>query len=147
MHRIIALVGVVGFVVPALAQTVPVLPKIWQGNLSATHAGATSPSKHSPDHPDNGGPKGDAAFSRTDEVRTLTVVRQDGRHLAGTWSSSRHVANWVGTLSMDGRQLQVATDTNSLFNLTIDGDRMYGCGGASSPTKRSAICLDFKVAR
>jgi len=84
-------------------------------------------SRFNPKHEDNvGKEKAPQDWNTYDEPRTLTILRQDGRHLELLVKSSLTEDTMVGTLSVDGKQLQTA-DKNPQFLLTISADGLHGC--------------------
>jgi len=108
-------------------------------------------SRFNPKHEDNvGKEKAPQDWNTYDEPRTLTILRQDGRHLELLVKSSLTEDTMVGTLSVDGKQLQTA-DKNPQFLLTISADGLHGCGtsrGAKGTfedwlNKYTASCYDF----
>ena len=93
----------------ALPQSAPVLPKEWKGTVTTTSVGATT--QQSPNHHHHRSKeKHIPGWNTYEETRTLTITRQEGRHLEVVMKSSRgHDYWWIGTLSADGKQIQVAT--------------------------------------
>ena len=154
MKTLVLLVIASGFASAALAQSIPVLPKEWKGTMTATSMGATN--HHNPNHHTLvGKDKAPTGWNVHEEARTLTITRQEGRHLEATLKSPRgHGIQWVGTLSKDGKQIQVATKGGSLlFSLT--GDSLSACGtGRGSDggfehwlNSFNAACFDFVAAK
>jgi hypothetical protein len=127
-----------------LAQTVPDLPKKWQVNVTATHDGLGTASKLAPHHPDHVGADAAKGWKAFTEQWTLTIVKQEGRHIQARMSNSRADNPWIGTLSADGKLLQVATPVAG-FALQITGDKMSGCGSGNTGDgmSYSALCFDM----
>ena len=106
-------------------QVVATLPKVWTGFIAATAMGDVS--KHNPKSGENiGKEKAVKGWNTYDEPRTLTIVRQEGRHVEFLWKSPHTEDKWIGMLSADGKQMQI---TNKyIFGLwNIDGDKISGC--------------------
>jgi hypothetical protein len=63
-------------------------------------------------------------------------------------TSSRAEVVWIGTLSADGKLLQVAT-AGASFALQIAGDKMSGCGsGKTSDAKAfNAVCFEMAAVK
>lgn len=116
----------VGSLTLAHAQSIPTLPKEWTGTITVSSVG--TPIKHQPGHEGNVGkeksPKGVHFFT---DPRTLTLVRQQGRHVEFIHSSGRFSSPEVGVISADGKQLMVIAKGYSTL-MTISGDKLSGCG-------------------
>ncbi len=152
------LMGLVSSVVmapiPSRAQSIPVLKKEWQGTSTATVVGAATP--FHPRHKANIG----AANPPTDwnafqEARTLNILKQQGRHLEMALISPRGYRQvMVGTLSADGKLLQVVDSTRDL-SLSVNGDKLSGCGSVRGiggtfehfSKNYSATCWDFTAVK
>ncbi len=132
---------------PALTQSVPVLPKEWRGTLTNTSIGAQTP--NNPNHAK--APKG---WNIVDETRTLTVLRQEGRHLEFLLKSPRGEWKYIGTLSQDGKQLQLTSKIHDL-PMTLSGNAMSGCGSARGGggsfshwiNSYSAYCFEYSAVK
>ena len=135
---------------PPSTKTVATLPKVWTGNLSATNFGG--PTRHVPNHEANTG-KGKAVDGWTvhdESPRTLTIIRQEGRHVEFTYKSPRAESKFIGMLSADGKQMQVSTGfSTGIWN--IAEGKISGCavsrGMDGSFThwfnNYQAYCVDF----
>lgn len=110
----------------SMAQTIPTLAKEWVGTITVSSTGA--PIKHHPGHESNVGkdkaPKGVNFFS---EPRTLTLVRQEGRHVEFVHGSSRFTNPELGVISADGKRLVIVSRGYSAL-MEINGDKLSGCG-------------------
>ena len=128
-------------------QDAPTLPKEWRGTLTNTSIGAQTP--NNPNHAK--APKG---WNIVDEARTLTVLRQEGRHLEFLLKSPRGEWKYIGTLSQDGKQLQMASKIHDL-PMTISGSTMSGCGSARGGdgtfshwiNSYSAYCFEYSAVK
>lgn len=140
--------------IPSRAQSIPVLKKEWQGTSTATVVGAATP--FHPRHKANIG----AANPPTDwnafqEARTLHILKQQGRHLEMVLISPRGYRQvMVGTLSADGKLLQVVDSTRD-FSLSVNSDKLSGCGSVRGiggtfenfSKNYSATCWDFTAVK
>ncbi len=144
MKIVVGLSAALCLATPAFSQDVPVLPKKWQVNVTATHAGSGTASRLAPHHPDHVGPEAAKGWKTFSEQWTLTIVRQEGRHLEARMVNARSDNPWIGTLSADGKRLQVATPVAG-FAFQIEGDRMTGCGSGHTADGSSytALCFDM----
>ena len=143
MKIVIGLVGALCLSTAAFAQDVPVLAKKWQVNVTATHAGAGTASRLAPHHPDHVGQEAAKGWKTFSEQWTLTIVRQEGRHIEARMVNARSDNPWIGTLSADGKTLQAATPVAG-FPLRVEGDRMTGCGsGHTTDGSYTALCFDM----
>lgn len=120
----------VGTSAPASSkQTVATLPKVWTGVVAATSVGDAS--KHNLNSDANRGKeKALKGWSAYDGLRTMTIIRQEGRHIEFLWKSPNFEDKWIGMLSADGKQMQITNQyTSGLWR--IDGDRISGCATGS----------------
>ena len=132
---------------PAPPQDAPILPKEWRGTLTNTSIGAQTP--NNPNHAK--APKG---WNIVDEARTLTVLRQEGRHLEFLLKSPRGEWKYIGTLAQDGKQLQMASKIHDL-PMTVSGNTMSGCGSARGGdgtfshwiNSYSAYCFEYSAVK
>lgn len=132
---------------PVISQNIPILPKEWRGILTNTSIGAQTP--NNPNHAK--APKG---WNVVDEARTLTVLRQEGRHLEFLLKSPRGEWKYIGTLSQDGKQLQMASKIHDL-PMTLSGNTMSGCGSARGGdgsfshwiNSYSAYCFEYSAVK
>ena len=138
---------IVGTTPPAPPENIPTLPKEWRGTLTNTSIGAQTP--NNPNH--TKAPKG---WNIVDEARTLTVLRQEGRHLEFLLKSPRGEWKYIGTLSQDGKQLQMASKIHDL-PMTVSGNTMSGCGSARGGdgsfshwiNSYSAYCFEYSAVK
>jgi hypothetical protein len=131
------------------AQSAPILPKEWKGSSTATSLGAVN--RFNLKHPDLIGEADSAKeWNIYNEPRTLTVLRQEGRHIELLLKGPKHETTWIGTLSKDGKQLQVAgKGAHVMFNLS--GDSLSGCGTSRGTNgtfthwfrEYTSMCFDF----
>jgi hypothetical protein len=141
-HRLLAVcVAALGFVaiespisVPtALAQTtIPDLRGTWKGNSESIVLGNGN-AHHS-------------ATAQEPELRsvpfTLTVDKQDGRRLSGTFSSPRGNSKVIAVISRSGTMLLADTDGFSLGTM-LRADQMDLCYLKHSPEARIASCVEL----
>ena len=118
MNKLIitALLGF-GFSFSVLAQTVPakvsttsvpILPKVWTGVAGDTSIGAIS--RKNPLHYLHVGETNEVkGWNKYDSPATLTVMKQEGRHLELQFKNPQYQINEVATLSVDGKQIHIAS--------------------------------------
>lgn len=124
MKRIIIGFIVFGFSAGIFAQNaaIPQLPKNWSGLVSVTSMGNTYQTKT------NGVPKdGVMPFNSFDIAATITILKQDGRHLELLYRSANYESRYVGTISMDGKHIQIAYQQGS-GSYSLEGNKLSGCG-------------------
>ena len=94
------------------AQGIPTLAKIYTGTTSETSINA---SKKNPK-------------TKTQHVAaTLTIIKQDGPHVEFSYQNLNYQAYEIGTISPDGRRLQIAYKGGSGI-YEISGNKLVGCG-------------------
>ncbi|AUB82397.1 hypothetical protein THSYN_16570 [Candidatus Thiodictyon syntrophicum] len=84
---------------------------------------------------------------------TIKIARRQGRHLEVSLTTPLHTSALVGTLSADGRHLQLKGRQLSFF-FDIDGNQMSGCGSANGGSgtienwldNYSALCAELQAA-
>ena len=144
---------VAGTTPPALPQNVPVLPKEWQGTASVTSIGATG--KGNPKHPDNVADKNKPlGWNAYEAPRTLTILRQEGRHLELLLKHPKGEYATLGTLTADGKRISIASKHQQAV-LTLSGNTLSGCGTsrgndgtfASWKNKYAAHCWDLTATK
>jgi len=123
--------------IAALAQTSPpmttnasvlILPKVWTGVAGDTSIGAVS-QKNPLHYLLVGKDKEPKGWNTYDGPASITVLRQEGRHLELQFKNPKFQINEVGTLSADGKQIQIASkEASGIF--TIEGDKITGCGNS-----------------
>jgi hypothetical protein len=91
---------------------VPVLGKLWQGLTSETSINA---SKKNP------------KIEKQDVPSSITILRQDGRHVELTYKNPNYESYEIGTISADGKLLQISYKGGSGI-YTISGNKLTGCG-------------------
>jgi hypothetical protein len=136
-----------------LAQKAPILPKEWKGSVSATSFGAVN--RFNSKHPHHVGDANAATeWNALDEARTLTIVRQEGQHLELVLKGPKYEKKWIGTISKNGQNLQIATKGDHIL-LNISGKTLSGCGtgrGSNGSFEHwvshyAAICFDFTAVK
>lgn len=137
------------FCASTFAQTIPTLPKEWKGTSTITSIGAHS--SFNPNHPSNvDADKSAKGWNIYDIPSTLTIFRQEGRHVEMLNKNSRGELVWVGTLSADGKQMAVANKGGQLL-FTVSQNTISGCGTVRGRDGNfdhwlnhySAICFEF----
>lgn len=94
------------------AQSVPTLAKVYTGNTTETSINA---SKKNPK-------------TQTQNVgATLTIIKQEGPHVEFTYQNPNYKAYEIGTISPDGKKLQIAYKGGS-GTYDIVGNKLVGCG-------------------
>jgi hypothetical protein len=142
MKKLYSFLTFSAFSISVFAQTVPILPKEWKGEISGTSIGVTA----------SGNPN---QFSRGwnthDEVRTLIVLRQEGRHLEMALKNPRGEILFIGTISKDGKQIIVTDQGGLSMTLNFLGNSLSGCGATRGVkgtfddwfNSYAALCLDL----
>jgi hypothetical protein len=112
MRSIISLTLGLGMSVLVNAQTIPALAKVYEGHTNETSINASEEN-----------PK-----TQTQQVRaTVTILKQDGPHVEFTYENPTYKAFEIGTISPDGKQLQIAYKGGSgVYN--ISENKLVGCG-------------------
>ncbi len=112
MKSIIGLTLGLGISFLVNAQSIPTLAKVYSGNTTETSVNA---SKKNPK-------------TQTQKVTaTLTVLKQDGPHVEFTYESPSYKAFEIGTISADGKRLQIAYKGGLGF-YEISDNKLVGCG-------------------
>ena len=152
MKKLYLLLVALSITSSVFAQTTPTLPILWKGTDTNTAFGA--PSKHHPLYEGTVGKEGAAkGWNTLAEPRELIIIKQVGRHIEAIFKSTRSEAKFVGTISLDGKQLQLVSPVASI-NLAIIGNKeLSGCGSARggkgdfdhSMKNYAAICWDLKA--
>ncbi|CAN1549924.1 hypothetical protein MCEZE4_02163 [Burkholderiaceae bacterium] len=124
MNKILIVFIALGFSSGILAQNpaIPQLPKNWSGIVSVTSMGNTYQTKMKQKSND-----GVMPFNSFDISATITLLKQDGRHLEFLYRSTNYESRYIGTLSADGKQIQIAYQQGS-GSYTLNGDTLSGCG-------------------
>ena len=104
---VIALMGAI----TAVAQTAPIFPKKWKG--TSTHAFPDKTSNNS--------------LLSTVVPATYEVIKQDGRNLLLLFKSAVYQGTVIGTLSADGKHLEIAYKNGS-GHYVVNGNTISGCG-------------------
>lgn len=149
MKLFLASLFCMGSIMSAVAQTTPTLPKEWIGTTTTTSVGAHS--SFNPKHHENvGKEKAEKGWNNFSGPSTLTIIRQEGRHVEMLNKNPRGQLTWIGTISADGKQLAVAAKAAQML-FTVSGDTMSGCGTVRGRdgtfdhwlNSYSAICFEF----
>jgi hypothetical protein len=112
MKSIIGLTLGLGISFLVNAQTIPTLAKVYSGNTTETSINA---SKKNPK-------------TQTQKVAaTLTIIKQDGPHVEFTYENPAYKAFEIGTISADGKKLQIAYKGGSGV-YDISDNKLVGCG-------------------
>ena len=112
MKSIIGLTLGLGISFLVNAQSIPTLAKVYSGNTTETSVNA---SKKNPK-------------TQTQKVTaTLTVLKQDGPHVEFTYENPSYKAFEIGTISADGKRLQIAYKGGLGF-YEISDNKLVGCG-------------------
>jgi hypothetical protein len=126
MKKLSLLLVATAFSTSILAQTIPVLAKEWNGRVAVTSMGSVG--KHNPKDATNvGKDKAAIGWNAYSAQRSLIIVRQVDQHIEAIWRTAKDDTPLVGTISFDGKQLQLS-GKNKLFLLNIEGNKMFGCG-------------------
>lgn len=129
------------------AQTIPTLPKEWVGEISGTSMGVAHKSAN-PNQSEKG-------WNTYDEVRKMTILRQEGRHLDMLIKNPRGEIHLIGTISKDGKQIIAADQGGAAWTLNLAGNTLSGCGatrGAKGTfddwfNNYAALCLDLNAVK
>ena len=112
MKSILALALGLGLSFLVNAQGTPTLAKVYSGNTTETSINA---SKKNPK-------------TQTQNVTaTLTVIKQDGPHVEFIYQNPNYKAYEIGTISPDGKKLQIAYKGGSGV-YDISDNKLVGCG-------------------
>jgi hypothetical protein len=112
MKSLICLSFGLGFSFLVNAQGIPVLAKTYSGNTTET---SINSSKKNP-------------VVKTQSVAgTLTIIKQDGPHVEFSYQNPNYQAYEIGTISADGKKLQIAYKGGSGV-YEIIGNKLVGCG-------------------
>jgi hypothetical protein len=112
MKSIVSLTLGLGMSFLVNAQTIPTLAKVYTGNTTETSINA---SKKNPK-------------TQTQKVvGTLTILKQDGPHVEFTYQNPTYKAYEIGTISADGKKLQIAYKGGSGV-YDISENKLVGCG-------------------
>jgi hypothetical protein len=112
MKSLICLSFGLGFSFLVNAQGIPVLAKTYSGNTTET---SINSSKKNP-------------VVKTQSVAgTLTIIKQDGPHVEFSYQNPNYQAYEIGTISPDGKKLQIAYKGGSGV-YEIIGNKLVGCG-------------------
>ena len=124
MNKLISIFITLGVSSGIFAQNavIPILPKNWSGIVSVTSMGNTYQAKIKQTSKDSVRP-----FNSFDIPATITILKQDGRHLEFLYRSTNYESRYIGTLSADGKQIQIAYQQGS-GSYTLEGDKLSGCG-------------------
>lgn len=136
-----------GVMVSCQAQAVPILPKEWKGEISGTSIG----SNHKKANPNQFA----RGWNTYDEVRTLIVLRQEGRHLEMALKNPRGEVLFIGTISRDGKQIIVTDQGGLSMTLNFSGNSLSGCGATRGVegtfddwfNSYAALCLDLTAVK
>lgn len=111
-----------------MAQSIPTLPKNWQGTVTVTTFNkATIKKKADNDH--GGKIMFEKGWNHFQAPATLKVLRQEGRHLELEFRTGDFVSTDLGTISADGKQIQITFKTGSgVYNLSEN--KIAGCGSS-----------------
>lgn len=135
--RAVLAAGLVVSVTPALAQDAPDLTGKWTGAVTGGvrfGGGDLAPADETPTfvHPE-GGPE-----------YTLTIEKQEGRGLMGTWGSVDGSETIQGVLRLDDTEL-LFVDEDSFFQARlISATEMEFCNQTIALNERMALCLLLK---
>jgi hypothetical protein len=112
MKSIIGLTLGLGISYLVNAQSIPTLAKVYTGSTTETSINASQKN-----------PK-----TQTQKVAaTLTIIKQDGPHVEFTYQNPAYKAYEIGTISADGKKLQIAYKGGSGVYDIVD-NKLIGCG-------------------
>lgn len=147
----VVLIITVFFCTTTLAQNIPELPKNWKGISTGSSVGVTiGHNPNNPTSPDKG--KQGNQFNMFEVPGSLQVIEQKGRHVNMIFESAYGKTQYIGTISIDGKHIQLAS-FHSSASFSIDHNKMHGCGhshGANGTFEHwsgnfSAWCSEFKA--
>lgn len=125
IHNLI-LTSLIALPVIAYAESVQNLPTEWAGTLTVTSIGANT--KNNPGHKHHKGENEKIeGWNTYTAPRTLTIVKQEGRHLEILQKGPHKQTLYAGTLSEDGKQLYYVSEHGD-GSMVINGNKMSGCG-------------------
>lgn len=140
--------------IPSLAQTAPILRKNWKVIATVTAIGAPNPLH--PLHKSNTGTANPpTTWNTLQENCTAQILKQQGRHVELVLTSPRGYRRMmIGTLSADGKQLQIVDGTRDM-TVAVERDKMSGCGSVRGgdgsfehfTNNYAAVCWDFTAVK
>jgi len=120
---------------PAVAETaIPDLRGTWKGESESIILGGGGNRHHAPTQ--------SAAPQLRSAAFTLTIDRQDGRRLSGTFSSARGSEPWVAVISRAGAIYMVG-DNGFNVGTMLAPNRMDLCYLLQSPAASIASCTEL----
>jgi len=118
----------------AVAQTaIPDLRGTWKGESETIINGAGNP------HHQSAAPSG---LRLSSVAFTMTIDKQDGRRVSGTFSSPRGPETVIAVVSRSGAIYMVDDDGTSIGTM-LAPNRMELCYMLQSPTARLASCVEL----
>ncbi|MBU3622313.1 hypothetical protein [Polynucleobacter sp. AP-Latsch-80-C2] len=112
MKSIIGLTLGLGMSFLVNAQSIPTLAKVYAGSTAETSINSSQKN-----------PK----IQTQKEAATLTILKQDGQHVEFTYQNPAYKAYEIGTISADGKKLQIAYKGGSGVYDIVD-NKLVGCG-------------------
>ena len=96
----------------ANAQSIPILAKVYVGSTAGTTINASEENPKTESHA---------------VTATLTILKQEGRHVQFTYQNPTYKPFEIGTISSDGKKLQIAYKGGSGV-YDISENKLVGCG-------------------
>jgi hypothetical protein len=112
MKLLISLALGLGICFSVSAQSIPTLAKVYSGNTVETSMNAAKKNPKTQTH---------------NLPATVTVIKQEGPHVEFIYKNANYQAFEIGTISADGKMLQIAYQGGS-GNYSINGNKLVGCG-------------------
>lgn len=112
MKILIGLVLGLGIHITANAQNIPILAKVYSGNTVETSINASKKNPKTQTH---------------NVPATVTIIKQEGPHVEFIYKNANYQASEIGTISADGKMMQVAYQGGS-GSYSIIGNKLVGCG-------------------
>jgi hypothetical protein len=112
MKILIGLAFGLGINIAANAQNIPTLAKVYSGNTVETSINASKKNPKTQTH---------------NVPATVTIIKQEGPHVEFIYKNANYQASEIGTISADGKMMQVAYQGGS-GSYSIIGNKLVGCG-------------------
>ena len=126
MKILLGLLISISLTTTAFAQTFPTLAKNWQGTVSVTTYNKNK-AKDPNLNIEQGKTSHTKGWSSMDAPATLSILRQEGRHLELLFKTGNYESIDIGTISEDGKQIQISFKTGAgIYNITEN--KITGCG-------------------
>ena len=134
---------------PPVAHNIPILPKEWKGEVFTTAMG--TPYNSNPKHSKHVGKEKEAqGWNSYNSPRSISILRQEGRHVELLLKYPKGETKYIATLSFDGSQLQIMEKHLEVL-FAVSANSLSGCGSSRSSEgtfgdwkdKYSVFCYEY----